>query len=86
MVKPLRVKTDKVEEIHGFPLIVIRLTPEGFLEGFAIAPPDGTRILYASDDDVKSLHTTLSLAGALIDSLLEGLPLTGRVEGEGEPS
>lgn len=64
------------------PLVVIALSPEGFLEAMVNVPEDGTQVNYQSVEHIRSLHTTLTVAEGLIHELIEHLPLTAAGIGE----
>lgn len=66
----------------SIPLIVIRINPEGFLEAFVNVPPDGISILYQDADHIVKLHGLLQVAGALVETLLQDLPMSVSQGGE----
>lgn len=68
------------------PLLIVHLSPEGFLEVAVNIPPDGGLVRYHDAAHVLKLHAALRLGHAMLESLLDGLPLSATKEGEQQPS
>jgi hypothetical protein len=63
------------------PLVVVHMTPEGYLEAMVNTPPNGLPMLFQGADHIANLNTTLETAIELLRSIRESLPMTASADG-----